>query len=185
MIESGEQSGAPAEGTIPAPASPAASLRIGIEWTPALWSALIALSAAMLVTLLGTPAGLAMLAAGFLCVLLYRRRCQMAQVTPGMGARLGALTGALGFAIPAAILGLAAAAGLGRQIQETFLKVLQEYAARSSDPHVQELLTLSKTPDGFALLMTLFMVMTLVAFLIFSSLGGVLGALLLRPKDRP
>ena len=38
-----------------------------------------------------------MLAAGFLSVMLYRRRCPATHVTAGMGARLGALTGGLGF----------------------------------------------------------------------------------------
>ena len=125
-----------------------------------------------------------MLAAGFLCVLLYRRRCRAGQVTAGMGARLGALTGALGFGILAAVLALAAALGRRQQLQNTLLKALQEYAAHSSDPHVAQVLELSKTPEGFTLLLTLFLAMTFVAFLIFSSLGGALGALLLRRKDR-
>jgi len=134
--------------------------------------------------LLRTPAGLAMLAAGFLCVLFYRRRCRAALVTPGLGAKLGALTGALGFGILAAILALAAVFGLRQQLQDNFLKVLQEYAANSSDPRVAQVLEMSKTPEGFTLLMTVFLAMTLVAFLIFSGLGGALGALLLRRKDR-
>jgi hypothetical protein len=182
VIESGERSAAVAEGVVLSP--DAAALRAVIEWVPALWSALVAISAAIFIMLLRTPAALAMLAAGFFCVLLYRRRSHAGQITAGMGARLGALTGALGFTIPAAIVALAAAFGLRAQIQETFLKALQEYAAHSSDPHVTQLLELSNSPEGFTLLMTLFLVMTLVAFLIFSSLGGVLGALLLRRKDR-
>ena len=184
VIESGERSRAPAEGATLAPDSPAAPLRTAIEWAPALWSALVALSAAIFIILLGTPAGLAMLAAGFLCVLFYRRRCRVALVTPGMGARLGALTGALGFGILAAVLTLAAALGRRQQLQNALLKALQEYAAHSSDPHVAQVLELSKTPEGFTLLLTLFLAMTFVAFLIFSSLGGALGALLLRRKDR-
>ncbi len=184
VIESGERTETAAEGAILASDSPAAPVRMAIEWAPAWLSALMALSAAIFIMLLRTPAGLAMLAAGFLCVLFYRRRCRAALVTPGMGARLGALTGALGFGILAAILALAVALGLRQHLQDTFLKALQEYAAHSSDPHVAQVLELSKTPEGFTLLMTVFLAMTLVAFLIFSSLGGVLGALLLRRKDR-
>jgi len=135
-------------------------------------------------TLLRTPAALALLAAGFLCVLFYRRRSRAGLVTPGMGARLGALTGALGFGLLAAILSLAAVLGRWQEVQDTFLKALQDYAAHSSDPHVSQLLDLSKTSEGFTLLMTVLLAMTLVAFLIFSSLGGALGALLLRRKDR-
>ena len=160
------------------------ALPISIEWAPALWSALMALSGAIFLTLLRTPAGLALLAAGFLCVLFYRRRSRAGLVTPGMGARLGALTGALGFGILAAILALAAALGQWQEVQDTCRKALQDYAAHSSDPHVSQLIDLSKTPEGFTLLMTVLLAMTLVAFLICSSVGGALGALLLHRKDR-
>jgi len=155
-----------------------------MEWPAAWLSAISALLAAVFLILLGTPAGLAMLAAGILCVILYRRRCRMGHLTLGMGAKLGALVGALGSAILAAILGLAAAFGFGPQIHETFLKALQEYAARSSDPRLPQVMDLTKTSEGFAVLLTLALAATLVAFLIFSTLGGALGALLLRRKDR-
>jgi hypothetical protein len=184
VIESGERSGAPAEGVIlPADSS---GVRPGnaIEWGPALWSTLMALSAAIFMMLLRTPPVLAMLAAGFLCVLFYRRRSRAGLVTPGMGARLGALTGVLGSGILGALLGLAAALGLRQQLQDNFLKVLEEYAARSSDPHVAQVLELSKSAEGFTLLLIVSLAMTFVAFVIFSSLGGALGALLLRRRDR-
>ena len=182
VLEPGERS--VADSVILPAGSTAAPLGIFIEWGPAVLSALVALAAAIFVMLLGTPAGLAMLAAGFLCVLFYRRRCRAAHITPGMGARLGALAGGLGFGILATMLALAAAFGLRQQLQDTFLKALQEYGAHSSDPHVAQVLELTKTSEGFTLLMTLFLAMMLVIFLILSSLGGVLGALLLRRKDR-
>ena len=69
-----------------------------LEWPQALPSAGIALLAAIFLIFLGMPAGLGMLAAGFLSVVLYRRRCPAVHLTAGMGARLGALTGGLGFA---------------------------------------------------------------------------------------
>ena len=144
----------------------------------------MALGAAILLMLLRTPPVLAMLAAGFLCVLFYRRRSRAGLVTPGMGVRLGALTGALGSAILGVLLGLAFALGLRQQLQDNLLKVLEEYAAHSPDQHVAQLLELSKTPEGFTLLLIVSMAMTFVAFLIFAGLGGALGALLLRRRDR-
>jgi len=173
-----------AEGAILSPDSPAIRLQGVIEWVPAVWSAMVAMSTAIFITVLHTPPGLAMLGAGFLCVLLYRRRSRAGQVSPGLGAKLGALTGAFGFVLLASILGLAAAFGKSQEIRDTFLKTLQEYANHSSDPHVAQLLELSKTQDGFTILIAMLLIMTLVAFLIFSGLGGVLGALLLRRKQR-
>lgn len=185
VIEAPAHSGAAAEGTILSPGAPAVPLGAGIEWVPAMWSAMVSLSAAIFLAVLHTPLGLALLGAGFLCVLLYRRRSRAGRVSPGLGAKLGALTGALGFGLLAATLGLSAALGLTQQIRDTFLKQLQSYGSEhSSDPHVAQLIELSKTQDGFTILICVLLVMTLVAFLIFSGMGGVIGALLLRRKDR-
>ena len=156
-----------------------------LEWSQALPSAGIALLAAILLILIGTPAGLGMLAAGFLSVVLYRRRCPLTLVTAGTGMRLGALTGVLGFGATAAILALWTAFRSGREIHDAFLNYIQQYAAHSSDPHMQQVLELFNTPEGFTFIMILSLVMTLVAFLIFSSLGGTIAAFLLHRKERP
>jgi len=126
-----------------------------------------------------------MLAAGFLSAVLYRRRYPVMQVTVGMGARLGALTGVLGFGATAIILALWTAFRSGKEIHDAFLTYLQQYAARSSDPHMQQVLELFNTPEGFTFIMVLSLIMTLAAFLIFSSLGGAIAAFLLHRKDRP
>jgi hypothetical protein len=147
-------------------------------------SAGIALLAAIFLILVGMPAGLGMLAAGFLSVVLYRRRCPVAHVTASIGARLGALTGVLGFSAAAAILALWTAFRSGREIHDAFLKYIQQYAAHSSDPHMQQVLELFNTPEGFTFIMILSLIMTLVAFVIFSSLGGTIGAFLLHRKGR-
>jgi hypothetical protein len=145
----------------------------------------IAVLAAIFLIILGTPAGLGMLAAGFLSVLLYRRRCPATDVTAGVGARLGALTGGLGFGILAAILALWTAFRSGKEIHDALLNYIQQYAAHSSDPRMQQVLELFNTPEGFTFIMILTLIMTLVAFLIFSSLGGAVGAFLLHRKERP
>jgi len=133
--------------------------------------------------LLGVPAGLGMLAAGFLSVVLYRRSCPLDHVSAGVGARLGALSAALGFGTLAAVLALLAVFRPG-QIRASLLNAVQEYAARNPDPRMQQVLELFKTAEGFAVMMVLGLAMTFAAFLIFSSLGGVIGAVLLRRKDR-
>jgi hypothetical protein len=155
------------------------SLPSRLVWRDALWSALGALAGAVLTVLLWVPPVLAMLLAGFLSVLLYWRR--KGSFGLWTGTKLGALTGALGFLIPSTILGLAAAGGLRQEIQDAFLKELQ---LRASGPYASELIEISKTPDGLTILMIVSLTMTLLSFLFLSGLGGFLGALFLRQKNR-
>jgi hypothetical protein len=176
--------GATSEVAIEQYTSHAPPLTSALDWPQALPSAGIALLAAILLIFLGMPAGLGMLAAGFLSVVLYRRRCPTTHLTAGMGARLGALTGGLGFAALAAILALWTTFRSGKQIHDALLNYIQQYAARSSDPHMPQVLELFNTPAGFTFIMILTLIMTLLAFLIFSSLGGALGAFLLHRKER-
>lgn len=125
-----------------------------------------------------------MLAAGFLSVMLYRRRCPATLVTAGLGARIGALTGALGFGLLAAILALWTVIRSGKEIHDALFNYLQQYAARSSDPHMQQVLDMFNTPEGFTFIMILTLLMTLVAFAIFAGVGGAIGAFLLQRKER-
>jgi hypothetical protein len=148
-------------------------------------SAGIGLLVAIFIIVVSKSTGLGMLAAGFLSVVLYRRRCPASHLTAGMGARLGALAGVLGFGAVAAIFALWTAFRSGRELHDALLNYIQQYAAHGSDPHMQEFFDLFNTPEGFTFIMILSLLMTLVAFLIFSSLGGAIGAFLLHRKERP
>jgi len=164
--------------------SHALSVTVALDWRQALPAAGVALLAAIFLILLGMPAGLGMLAAGFLSVVLYRRRYPATHLTAGMGARLGALTGGLGFCVLAATLAMWTAFRSSKAIHDALLNYIQQYAAHSSDPHMPQVLELFNTPEGFTFIMIFTLMMTLAAFLIFSSLGGALGAFLLYRKDR-
>lgn len=162
----------------PAPSSSA------LEWSHALPSAGLSLLAAIFLLVLGMPAGLGMFAAGFLSVLLYHRRCPVTHLTAGIGARLGALTGGLGFGVLAAILALWTTFRSGKEIHDALLNYIQQYAAHSSDPHMQQVMELFNTPEGFTFIMILTLIMTLIAFSIFAALGGAISTFLLRRKER-
>jgi hypothetical protein len=84
----------------------------------------------------------------------------------------------------AAILALWTAFRSAKEIHDAFLNYIQQNAAHTSDPRMQQVIDLFNTPDGFTFIMVLTLIMTLVAFLIFSSLGGAVGAFLLHRKDR-
>jgi hypothetical protein len=162
-----------------------APLTSALDWQQALPSAGIALLLAFFLIPLGMPAALWMLAAGFLSVVLYRRRCHLASLSGGTGARLGALTGALGFAVLAAMLALWTAFRSSKAIHDTLLNYIQLYGARSSDPHLPQVLELFNTPAGFIFIVIFTLVLTLLAFVLFSTLGGALGAYLMRRKNHP
>jgi hypothetical protein len=159
-----------------------------IDWplalVPALQAGLIA--AVLMITPLGASLGLGMLAAGFLAVLLYRRRVPSANLGAGMGARLGAVSGAMGFGM----FGILTAAKTaifhsGGELRAALLAAVEQAAARNPDPQAQQFLQYMKSPEGLALVMVLGLAMVFVIFLIFASLGGAVGAAMLRRKDRP
>jgi len=162
-----------------------APLPSAFEWSQALLSAGIALLVAIVIMGLSRSTALGMVAAGFLSVMLYRRRCPLANVTAGMGARIGALTGLLGFGFVAATLAVWTGLRSGKEIHDTFLNLFQQSAGPTSDPRVQQVLEMFNTSEGFTLIIVLSLIMTLVAFLIFSSLGGTIAAFLLHRKERP
>lgn len=130
--------------------------------------------------------GLGMLGAGFISVLLYRRLRPTAHLTPGMGARLGALSGAVGFGIFAVISALEMTfLKTGGQVRAAMLEALEQSIARaSSDPQAQAMLEKLKSPEGLAIIMGLGLLFVLITFLILSSVGGALGAVLLRTQRK-
>jgi hypothetical protein len=149
-------------------------------------TALGGLIAAMAMSIPLGAFGLGMLAAGALSVVFYRRRNPAAQLTPAMGARLGAVSGALGFGIFAILISIEVVVfRAGEDLRKTLLEAVRQSAARSPDPQAQQMLEYLKTPQGLALVMVLGLIVMFLIFLIFSSLGGAVGAALLRRKDRP
>jgi hypothetical protein len=157
-----------------------------IQWSQALPSAALAgLIAAVLMFIPLGAFGLGMIAAGVLAVLFYRRRNADANLSPGMGARLGAISGMLGFGIFAVFTSVEVLVfHSGGQLRAALLEAVQQSASRTADPQAQQILDYLKSPPGLALVMVLGLAVMFVVFLIFSSLGGALGAVLLRRKNR-
>jgi hypothetical protein len=158
------------------------SAATGIQWPQALRAAALAvLVAAIPLTVLGLPLGLGMLASGFFSVVFYRRRSYFVSLTAAMGARLGAVSGALGFGLLILLLALGEPAFHSwEKIHQTMLDILERSLALNPNPQGDQIVAFFKTPEGF----TLAMIMVFVAFLISSGVGGALGAVLLRKKER-
>lgn len=122
--------------------------------------------------------GLWMLAAGFMAVLLYRRRTRGGLLLPRAGARLGAVSGLLGFALFAFVT---VPTGLFRAMM---LEMIRKYASQRSDPQLQILterwMEALKTPDGLAAWLAGLFLFLIVA----SAVGGALGGAFLRRRGR-
>jgi hypothetical protein len=157
-----------------------------IEWSQALpATALAGLIAAVLMMTPLAAFGLGMLIGGSLSVVFYRRRNPAADITPGMGSRLGMVSGVLGGCIFTVLL----CAGTilfhaWDGIRDKIVELVEQTAARNPDPQAQQAMEFFKTQQGISLLVTSALIGTLVAFVIFSALGGAVSAVLLRRKGR-
>ncbi len=168
---------APVSQEIPHTATEATS---SIDWSralvPATWGALVAIS--LIVTRLAAF-GIAMLAAGALAVVFYHRRNRGASLSAGAGARLGAVSGALGFGILTIVFAFGTAVlHTGAELRQKMLDAVQQAASRSSDPQAAQAVEFLKTPQGLVVAVILGLILTFVAFVFFSGLGGVVGAAL-------
>jgi hypothetical protein len=157
-----------------------------VQWSHAVPAAALAgaITAVAMLLPLGLF-GLEMVAAGALAVLFYRRRTPLGELTPGMGARIGAASGLFGFGLLLLLTGIGTLLFPNRsQLRQTMEAALEQAAARSSDPQAQQALAYFKTPEGMALVIALGVGVMLMIFLAMSSLGGMLGAVVLRRRER-
>lgn len=122
-----------------------------------------------------------MLGAGALTVNLYRKQVPDAVITPGMGMRLGALSGVFGFIANAIVTTVSfmiqRSSGTFRQAMEEQMK---KQMASTPDPKAQEIMQhmidWMATPQGAATMMILVLIFMGVIFLLFTAAGGALGA---------
>ena len=112
-------------------------------------------------------------------VFLYQRRVPAALVSPGMGMRIGAVSGVVAFVASTFWLVFQFA----RNSQE-FRTALQEQMEKSigsnPDPRAQDIMRQFmnnlNTPQGLATFFVLMLVVIAITFVIFSAAGGALGA---------
>jgi hypothetical protein len=165
--------------------SPHAHPENKLVWRAAFGSALVAgMLAAIGTSIPIIPlAMLCMFAAGGLAVTLYRRRAGYCAVTPWMGAKLGLLAGGWGFGLLALLSTFRLFAYSERMaLRDAFREKLQEATASTSDPEVRQAMEQFRgyiaTDHGLIIMVLIFLVIAGVFFLIFSALGGALGAAL-------
>lgn len=125
------------------------------------------------------------IAAGALAVMLYLRRRTDATITPGLGARVGAVSGLFGFIAFLILMAvdLVVFRG-GGKLRQAMQQVIQQSAARNPSPEAQAMMQKLLTPEGIAVMVTLVLVIFLAAFIGFGAIGGAIGAKLLNRPER-
>jgi len=158
-----------------------------LHWSQALPAAATAgLVAAISMLLPFGALGLGIFAGGYVSVRLYQRRVPAAMPTSGMGARLGAVSGVLGFVYFTIFTAIEVLVfHSGGELHDALIQAVQQSISRTSDPQAQQALQYLKSPPGLALVMTMGLVLMFVLFLVFASVGGVLGAARWRRSPRP
>jgi hypothetical protein len=154
-------------------------------WRPAIGSALVAgLLAAVGTSIPIIPlAVLCMFASGGLAVTLYRRRAGFRAVTPWMGAKLGLLSGGAGFGVRAMLMVVALfGASERKQARDILMEKMQEAAATATDPETRQMMEQFRayiaTDHGLIIVSLIGVAFVAAFFLMFSALGGALGATL-------
>lgn len=128
--------------------------------------------------------GLGMLVGGFVAVVFYRRRNPLVRLTAGLGARLGAVTGAVSYGI--LLLFLAISVTLfqgGEQLREALNHAIEQAVARASDPQTQQALESFRTAQGRTILLIAALVLMLMIFVALASAGGALSGFWLKRKQ--
>jgi hypothetical protein len=102
-----------------------------------------------------------------------------------MGARIGAVSGLFGFSILLLLTGIMTLLSPDRiQLRQSVEMALEQAASRSSDPQTQQAMEFFKTTQGMAVVVIFGVIIMLMIFLAMSSLGGLLGAVLLRRREQ-
>jgi hypothetical protein len=128
--------------------------------------------------------GLGTIIAGALSVVFYRWRNPGAKLRPSVGARLGALSGLLGFLILLFFTALNAFISGGSELRTALAQAVEQSASRAADPQSQRMLEFFRTTQGMATLLIAGIVFGFIVFLIFGAMGGAIGAAISRRKTR-
>lgn len=129
---------------------------------------------------LGLHPLVAMLSAGFLAVVFYRQRRSGSDIRAFVGARLGALSGLLWFGMSAILEAVAVIAlHKGPEIRKALIDIINQTAARTSDPQVLAVFERFKTPEGLEFLMIFGLIFSFLAAVALGAIGGALGGSIL------
>lgn len=156
-------------------------LSLPVLWSKAVRPCALAAAVAILLMALRLYSPVALLGAGFLSVVFYRRRNPGIAIKGAAGAGLGALSGLLWFGM-SAILSAVFIAGLhkGPELRRQIVEGLDKAAQQTSDPQTLALFEQFKTPSGLAVMILLGFFLAIV----LAGIGGALGGAFFSRGDR-
>src|SRR5207245_9116354 len=101
-------------------------------------------------------------------------------LSAGAGARLGAVSGALGFGILTIVFAFGTAVlHTGAELRQKMLDAVQQAASRSSDPQAAQAVEVLKTPQGLVVAVIRGLTCTSEAFVFVCGMGWVVRAAVL------
>jgi hypothetical protein len=161
-------------------------LAVPMHWSQAVRPCALAAFVASLLMSLGLNPFVAMLTVGFLSIVFYRQARPGVSLTAVAGARLGAFSGLLWFAMSSILVAIIVLIlHKGPEVRQTLLTFIDQAAARTKDPEALSMLERFKTPDGLEFVMIVSLIATFVASIVLGALGGALGGSLLGRRNKP
>jgi hypothetical protein len=156
-----------------------------IHWSQGLPAATISgvVAAVLMVSSQGSL-GIGIIATGALTVVVYSRRVQPAKLSTWTAARLAALSGAIAFSISVIFVGAVVLFTGTQRLQAFLIEVARQSLAMTSNPLVVEQYKSLMDPANFPELVLFYSMVFLVTYVLFSTLGGLLGALWVRIRSR-
>ena len=171
--------------SIIAESQPASAVVLPVAWSAAFRPCILAALIASVFMSLGLNPFVAMLSVGFLAVVFYRQRWPGSSIRPAAGARLGAVSGALWFAISSIFEALVVLfAHKGPEVRDELMKRINEAASQTSDPQALAAFGWLKTAGGLEFLMVFGVLFALVAAIVLGVAGGALGGALMGRSNR-
>lgn len=171
----------PPQGDVPLPPLPTAYAPAvaapGVQWSAAIRSCLLAAAVlTFLYTVIGVPLAVMIIipAGGWFAVYLYSRGKGGRPVNAGIGARIGAVTGLLAYALYGLIMAVVMVFQRGRLLEEV-RNAMRQAAAQNPNPQAQQIVEKMMTPEGIAILVTISAIFLFFIFLVLCSIGGAIG----------
>ena len=125
-----------------------------------------------------------MIASGALSAIFYYHRAAARNLTNGVGAKLGALSGIVGSLFTAVYMVAVGFFWGFQRLRELMMDQLNQYAAQAKNPRQLQMIEYFKTSQGFEVILVLGIIVMCFLFLIFLTAGGALGAAWVRRRNR-
>lgn len=168
----------PASETVPV-------LAVPMSWSQAIKPCALAAGLSTLLLLFRLYPIVVMFTTGFFAVLFYRQSRPGVSIKAATGARLGALSGLLCFAMSSTIAAVGALIGKeGTEIRQWLVASIDQAASRTQDPQMLAVFERFKTPEGIEFLMVFCLIFGLLLTVFMASVSGAVAAVVFKDSKK-